>query len=79
MSNDRITETTIPENPRVLCVAKRGRDCWLLQFRCVWCGRVHHHGGGPLDGEPDAGHHVSHCQDPRSPDGYELVIARIES
>jgi hypothetical protein len=67
----------IPKNPRVLCVAKRGKECWLLRFSCVWCGRTHTHGGG--DGpEPDAGHRVSHCTDPWSPGGYELVVARVE-
>jgi hypothetical protein len=78
MSNDIVSQTTIPENPRVFCVARRGRECWLLQFRCVWCGRLHQHGGGPLDGEPDAGHRLSHCLDPQAPHGYELEIARVE-
>jgi hypothetical protein len=73
------SQVEIPKDPRVPCVAIRGKTCWLLQFLCVLCGRVHVHGGGPLDDEPDAGHRVSHCSDPWSPDGYELVIARIES
>jgi hypothetical protein len=77
MSNDIVSQIEIPVNPRVLCVATRGRECWILEFRCVWCGRLHSHGGGPLDGEPDAGHRVSHCLDASSPDGYELVIARV--
>ena len=67
-----------PKDPRVFCVASRGRECWLLRFKCVWCGRFHQHGGGPLDGEPDAGHRVSHCLDPRAPAGYELIVVRTQ-
>ena len=81
MTNNTISQIEIPENPRVLCVAKRGKECWLLQFCCVWCGKQHQHGGGELDGDPVRydGHRLSHCLHPSSPHGYELVIARIES
>ncbi len=37
-----LTSHEIPVNPRVPCVAKRGKDCWLLQFTCVWCGKSTH-------------------------------------
>ncbi len=79
MSTDIVSEITIPENPRIFCIATRGRECWLLQFRCVWCGKLHQHGGGPLDDGPDAGHRASHCNDPWSPDGYTLAVARVVS
>ena len=78
MTDNTISQIEIPENPRVLCVAKRGRECWLLQFRCVWCGKQHQHGGGPLDGVPDAGHRVSHCLDLRAPAGYELIVVQVQ-
>ena len=79
MADNKIADvpTEIPKHPRVFCVATRGRECWLLRFKCVWCGRFHQHGGRPLEGDPDAGHRVSHCLDPRAPAGYDLVVARV--
>ena len=41
MSSDIVSQIEIPTNPSVLYVAKRGRECWLLQFRCAWCGKLH--------------------------------------
>ena len=65
------------DHPEVLCVAIRGRDFWLLEFRCPWCGRVHTHGGGPLEGAPDGGSRVSHCHAAGAPAGYDLVVGEL--
>jgi hypothetical protein len=67
-----------PDHPTILVVAKRSRDCWLLQFRCDWCDKIHTHGGGN-DLEPGrAGARASHCLSPNALAGYSLKIARFE-
>ncbi len=38
-----------------------GVPVWSVEVSCPYCGRTHHHGGGPADHEPDLGLRVSHC------------------
>lgn len=50
----------------------RGRHGYSWRVTCPYCGKTHHHGGGPLDQDPHAllGHRLAHCG---SGDGYVLV------
>jgi hypothetical protein len=55
------------EEPKALYAyaeLKRGRACWLwIIKRCPFCGKLHSHGGGKLDGDPRRllGSRVPHC------------------
>jgi hypothetical protein len=66
------------DHPTPLVVANRGRNCWLLQFRCIWCGRVHSHDGGNVAKPECQGARVSHFLSPKAPAGCSLKITRIE-
>lgn len=77
--------STLPrrEIPVAYCWLDRSRTIWVWRFICPYCGHLHAHGGGPLDGDPRCllGHRVSDlCRDHRGrvlqqhpPLGYILV------
>jgi len=47
----------------------------ILSIRCPYCGKIHTHGGGPVNLAPCLGHRLSHCTDKmqRPNDGYFLT------
>lgn len=58
----------------VPAILHRARHGYSWRVTCPYCGKIHHHGGGPLDQDPRAllGHRLAHCG---AADGYVLVAS----
>ena len=49
------------ETQSATAVMRRCRENWLIRACCPFCGGVHHHGGGPVEGVPDGGLRLADC------------------
>ncbi len=67
----------VPKVPTLIRPSQSRFDrIWILEITCPYCGRRHHHGGGPTDGPPVLGERLSHCAGHAT---YELVPVEEET
>ncbi len=53
--------TTRNDTPRVVATTKDLGGIWSVRITCPYCGKTHHHGGGPVTEPPVLGHRAAHC------------------